>query len=145
MTDRQIQLIVFVTSRRWESIIRRNFPDADIHWVLNLEEAWNLSRRIVGGSILIEVNESRIDEAERLSTQLVNNPQQWLTFAINEMTGLNKNQLDHFDGICQDVFQLDRLIASVRKHQDSYRCERNETIEDRIWRSLPWRPAVKFL
>ena len=135
-----LQLIICAESLAWQSTLRHRFESAQIHWALGLNQIHGLCNGARFGSVIVEVSSASLLQASACAFQNRNHPNQWLFLAVGNPSALEVSILTKsgFVDCFQDFADLPRLVRNVQKHQDSPQCRRKESIEDRIWRTLPW-------
>ena len=135
-----IELIVLTETRRWESAIRRSFPDANTVWALNLDSIPSLYREKKFGSVIIELSDTNFEGVCRRVQSAYNNPQQWNFFAVGEIGDLSPSalKLAGFVDWAPNFVNFSRVTRAIQTYQERAVRFPLESIEQRIWRTLPW-------
>ena len=146
-------LVLCASSPKWISAISSSFsqlpPFAETNfcWAASPNLIREFTTSLANGSIIVELTTNNlVDACEQLS-EFQNSHQHWRWFGVGERFHGDELQLTRDSGCIAtygSVLQLESLKAAVTRHQISIP-RPLQTIEERIWSSLPWATASNEL
>jgi len=139
------KIIVLAQSKAWCSVIRRTFDQANLCWVLSVDDLKAESEKLGVRAAIVEIPIANVDGLAQKLSLLTNNSTNLKIFAVGDSDLYHWRRLLQVAGIamsCWSTLQADRLSQSVNLHLKASKTTSLQTLESIVESDLPWTTAA---
>ena len=146
--NRKPKIIVVAHSKTWCLLIERFFSDANLCWLLDVDELLEEATKQNAHAAIVEIPIANVDSVCVKLSEIGNNSQDLKLFSVGDAQLYYWRKLMRVAGIaysCWSILQIESLTRAVEKHLQRVAQTtswRHQSLESSFESDLPWPTAA---